>query len=168
MRYAREQNLNGTGPIPVKKIDIAALPIRRGSGYPAPHDAPVAARIRRRLADAAGLTAFGVNHLTLAPGCWSSQRHWHSHEDEFICVLEGEVVLITGAGEELLAAGDCAAFKAGDPNGHHLINRSDRDAIVLEIGNNDAARDRTVYSDIDMASEPGDAFFRHRDGTPYS
>jgi uncharacterized cupin superfamily protein len=151
----------------VKKIDIAALPIRKGSGYPAPHDAPVAERIRRRLGLAGGLTAFGVNHLTLAPGCWSSQRHWHSHEDEFVFIVEGEVVLITNAGEEVLVAGDCAAFKAGDADGHHLINRSDREAVVLEIGASDLARDHTVYSDIDMISEPGDEFFRHRDGTPY-
>jgi uncharacterized cupin superfamily protein len=126
----------------------------------------VAERVRRRLGLAGGLTAFGVNQLTLAPGCWSSQRHWHSHEDEFVCVLSGEVVLITNAGEEVLTAGDCAAFKAGDADGHHLINRSDRDAILLEVGNSEP-RDRTVYSDIDMISEPGDEFFRHRDRTPY-
>jgi len=151
----------------LKKIDIAALPIRRGSAYPAPYDAPVAERVRRRLADAAGLTAFGVNHLTLAPGCWSSQRHWHSHEDEFVFVVQGEVVLITDAGEEMLVAGDCSAFKAGDADGHHLVNRSDRDAILLEVGNNVPTLDRTVYSDIDMISEPRDEFFRHRDGAPY-
>ncbi len=152
----------------MKKIDIAALPVRRGSAYPAPHDAPVAERVRRPLAQSAGLTAFGVNQLTLPPGCWSSQRHWHSHEDEFVFVVEGEVVLITDAGEETLVAGDCAAFRAGDPDGHHLINRSDRDAVLLEVGNNAPTLDRTVYSDIDMISEPADEFFRHRDGTPYA
>ena len=151
----------------MKKIDIAALPVRRGSGYPAPYDAPVASRVRRRLGEAAGLTAFGVNHLTLAPGCWSSQRHWHSHEDELVFVVAGEVVLITDAGEEILVAGDCAAFKAGDADGHHLINRSDRDAVVLEIGNNEPAQDRTVYSDADMVGEAGEEGYRHRDGTSY-
>jgi uncharacterized cupin superfamily protein len=150
----------------MKKIDIAALVVRRGSTYPPPHDAPVAARVRRRLGEAAGLVAFGVNHLTLPPGCWSSQRHWHSHEDEFVVVLSGEVVLITDTGEEILRAGDCAAFKAGDPDGHHLINRSDRDAVLLEVGNNEPERDRTTYADIDMIAEPGDAFYRRRDGTP--
>ena len=149
----------------MKKIDIASAPSRRGSAYPPPHDAPVAARLRRRLGQAGGLTAFGVNHLTLPPGCWSSQRHWHSHEDEFVMVLSGEVVLVTDAGEEILRAGDCAAFKAGDPAGHHLINRSNADAVVLEIGNDAPDRDRTVYSDIDMVAEPGEHGFRHRDGS---
>ena len=151
----------------MKKIDIAAAPTRTGSAYPPPHDAAVAARVRRRLGEAGGLTAFGVNHLTLPPGCWSSQRHWHSHEDEFVMVISGEVVLVTDAGEEILRAGECAAFKAGDGDGHHLINRSDREALLLEVGNDDLRRDRTVYSDIDMVSEPGDGGFRHKDGTPY-
>ncbi len=149
------------------KIDIAAAPVRRGSAYPAPHDAPVAARLRRRLGEAAGLTAFGVNHLTLPPGCWSSQRHWHSHEDEFVVVLFGEVVLVTDAGEEVLRPGDCAAFRAGEANGHHLINRSDQDAIVVEVGNDEPQRDRTVYSDIDMVFDPGEQSYRRRDGTAF-
>jgi len=80
-------------------------------------------------------------------------------------VLSGEVVLVTDAGEEILRAGDCAAFKAGDPAGHHLINRSNADAVVLEIGNDAPDRDRTVYSDIDMVAEPGEHGFRHRDGS---
>ncbi len=151
----------------MKKIDIDALPVRRGSAYPPPHGAPVAARMRRRLGEAGGLTAFGVNHLTLPPGCWSSQRHWHSHEDEFVAVLFGEVVLVTDAGEEVLRAGDCAAFRAGDPDGHHLVNRSGETAVVLEVGNNAPDRDRTVYSDIDMVAEPAEAHFRRRDGSPY-
>lgn len=149
------------------KIEIAAAPVSRGSGYPVPHDAPVAARVRRRLGQAAGLTAFGVNQLTLPPGCWSSQRHWHSHEDEFLVVLVGEVVLVTDTGEEILRAGDCAAFKAGVPDGHHLINRSDQDAVVLEVGNHAPDHDRTVYSDIDMVAEPGEESFRRRDGTVF-
>jgi uncharacterized cupin superfamily protein len=149
----------------MKKIDFAAAPGRRGSGYPAPHDAPCARRFRRRLGQFGGLTTFGVNHLTLPPGAWSSQRHWHSHEEEFVWVLSGEVVLVTNAGEEPLRAGDCAAFPAGDGDGHHLINRSDQDATVLEIGGVDEARDRTVYSDIDMVAEPGEEAFRRRDGS---
>ena len=60
--------------------------------------------------------------------------------------------------------GDCAAFKAGDANGHHLVNRSDRDATVLEVGNSDEARDRTVYSDCDMVAEPGGRYVR-KDGS---
>jgi uncharacterized cupin superfamily protein len=151
----------------MKKIDIEKLPVRRGSGYPAPYDEPVAARERRPLVSAAGLTEFGVNMLTLRPGVWSSQRHWHSHEDEFVFVVSGEIVLVTDGGEEILRAGECAAFRAGDPDGHHLINRSEADAVVLEIGNNDPARDRTVYSDIDMILAPGHDGALHKDGTPY-
>jgi uncharacterized cupin superfamily protein len=150
----------------MKKIDIDAAPRRIGSGYPSPHDAPCAARVRSRLGLAGGLTQFGVNLLRLAPGVWSSQRHWHSHEDEFVWVVEGEVILITDLGEETLRPGDCAAFKAGDPNGHHFVNRTDRDAVLLEVGNSDEARDRTVYSDLDMVAEPGVGYVR-RDGSKF-
>jgi len=151
----------------MKKIDLAALPVRSGSGYPPPYNAPVMARTRKRLGAAAGLTEFGVNLLTLPPGAWSSQRHWHSHDDEFVFVVEGEVILVTDAGEETLVAGDAAGFKAGDPDGHHLVNRSDRDALVLEVGNNDPARDRCVYPDADMVAEPGEDHYRRRNGDAY-
>jgi len=148
------------------KIDFAGATIRTGSNYPAPHDEACRARVRRRLGDAGGLSQFGVNHLTLPPGAWSSQRHWHSHEDEFLWILEGEVVLVTDAGETPLKAGDCAAFPARDANGHHLINRGDVAARLLEIGTRDAT-DRTIYSDIDMVAEPGEDHYRRRDGTAY-
>lgn len=148
----------------MKKIDIDRCEVRHGTGYPPPHDAPCAARFRHRLGAAAGLTQFGVNRLTLKPGVWSSQRHWHTRDEEFVVVLEGEVVLVTEAGEEVLRAGDCAGFKAGDPDGHHIINRSDRDAIVLEIGT-DHADDVCTYPDIDMLADPEG--YKHRDGTPY-
>lgn len=148
----------------MKKIDIAVAPRRVGSGYPPPYDARCAARVRSRLGLAGGLTKFGVNLLRLPPGVWSSQRHWHSHEDEFVWVVEGEVDLITDDGEETLRPGDCAAFKAGEANGHHLVNRSNRDAVVLEVGNSDEARDRTVYSDIDMIADPIAGYVR-RDGS---
>jgi len=108
----------------------------------------------------------GVNLNVIPPDGWSSQRHWHSHEDEFIWVLEGELTLITNTGEEILGAGDCAAFKAGDPDGHHLVNKSGRPTKVLEIGNSDP-KDRCVYSDIDMVAEPGVEPYLHRDGKPY-
>lgn len=148
----------------MKKIDLSALPVRIGSGYPAPYDRPCRQRVRQGLARESGLTRFGVNLLTLEPGVWSSQRHWHTHEDEFVWVLEGEVVLVTDAGEEILRAGDCAAFKAGDPDGHHLINRSDRPARVLEVGNAEM-EDVCAYPDIDLVIDAGGP--RHRDGTPY-
>jgi uncharacterized cupin superfamily protein len=122
--------------------------------------------MRSPLSRSHGLTAFGVNLCTIPPGAWSSQRHWHSHEDEFIWVVEGELTLVTDSGEEILRPGDCAAFKAGEPDGHHLINKTALPAKVLEIGNSDA-RDRCVYSDIDMIAEPGVTGFSHRDGTLY-
>jgi uncharacterized cupin superfamily protein len=149
------------------KIDIAAAPTRFGTAYPAPHDKPCDQRARAQLGDAAGLDQFGVNLLTLQPGVWSAQRHWHSHEDEFVWVVEGEVVLIDDAGETLLRAGDCAGFKAGDPNGHHLVNRSDRVARVLEVGTRNPVQDACDYPDIDMIARPDEDFYRHRDGTPY-
>ncbi|HEY5338433.1 MAG TPA: cupin domain-containing protein [Rhizomicrobium sp.] len=148
------------------KIDIASAEEKRGSGYPAPFDQPCAARLRKRLGDAGSLNDFGVNLLTLAPGVWSSQRHWHSREDEFVYVLAGEVVLVTDAGEEILRTGDCAAFPKGVANGHHLINRSDKPATCLEVGTL-AENDRTDYPDLDMIfNEHVDAYTR-RDGTPY-
>ena len=116
------------------KIDIAAAPTRVGTAYPRPYDAPCLMRFRQRLGDAGGLTDFGVNLLTLKPGVWSSQRHWHVKEDEFVYVVSGEVVLITDAGEQILRANDCAAFPKNDGAGHHLINRADADALLLEVG----------------------------------
>jgi uncharacterized cupin superfamily protein len=151
----------------MKKIDLAAVPERRGSGYPAPFDQPCRARIRRALGDAAGLTQFGVNLLTLPPGAWSSQRHWHSAEDEFVYVLAGEVTLVTDAGEEIVRAGECAGFRADDRNGHHLINRSQADAQILEVGTRAGERDMTDYPDIDMIYPAGSDGFVRRDGTPY-
>lgn len=148
----------------MKKIDLDKAEIRRGSGYPAPFHEVGMDKFRRRLAHAAGLSQFGVNLLTLNPGVWSSQRHWHTHDEEFVFVVEGEVVLVTDAGEEVLRAGDCAGFKAGEADGHHLINRSDKPAKVLEIGT-DHAQDICDYPDLDMkATAEG---YVHRDGTPY-
>src|SRR3954469_9051305 len=150
------------------KIDIATVPVRKGCGYPPPYDAPCAARTRRRLGEAGGLRDFGINLLTLPPGAWSSQRHWHSHEDEFVYVLEGEVVLMTEAGEEVLRRGDAAGFKAGDPNGHSLQNRSGAPAVLLEVGSR-SEDDRCDYPGLDMLTgKPGSgARFVHRDETPY-
>ena len=148
-----------------KRIDPATLQKTVGTFYPPPYDEPCRARERTRLGDPAGLTQFGVNLLRLPPGAWSSQRHWHTGEDEFIHVVSGEVVLVTDAGEEVLRAGDCAGFKANDRDGHHLQNRSGQDAVVLEIGSR-VATSAAHYSDIDMMSMPGGGYI-HRDGTPY-
>ena len=148
------------------KIDIAAVPERKGSGYPSPFDAPCADRIRQRLGDAAGLADFGVNLMRLPPGGWSSQRHWHSDEDEFVHVLQGEVVLIEDGGETVLRAGDCAAFPKNSGNGHHMINRSAAMAVYLEVGTR-SPDDVITCSDVDMMSPSTDGRFLHKDGTPY-
>jgi len=148
------------------KIDIAAVPERKGVGYPAPFAALSAGRIRQRLGDAGGLKDFGVNLMRLPPGNWSAQRHWHSHEDEFVYVLQGEVVLVEDGGETVLRAGDAAAFAKNSGNGHHLINRSDSTAVYLEVGSRQP-EDLTTCSDIDMMSSNADGRFTHKDGTPY-
>lgn len=148
-----------------RKIDLTQAPISAGTHYPPPFDEPCRARHRFRLGDAADLTQFGVNLCTLPPGTWSSQRHWHSREDEMVYVVAGEVTLVTDDGEEILRAGDAAGFKAGEENGHHLQNRSDRDAVVLEIGTR-VAGDIAVYSSIDMKTTAAGAYV-HKDGTPY-
>jgi uncharacterized cupin superfamily protein len=148
------------------KIDPAQAPAAHGTLYPDPYAEPCMARERWRLGDAAGLTDFGVNLLRLGPGVWSSQRHWHEGEDEFVCVLSGEVVLIEDGGETVLKPGDFAGFKAGVPNGHHLVNRSDKDAVVLEVGSRRPEGDAVDYPDIDLRVASGRAYVR-KDGTPY-
>jgi uncharacterized cupin superfamily protein len=149
---------------PKKKIDLAQAPTRRGTLYPPPFDQPCQDRERVRLGLSAGLSQFGVNLLRLPPGQWSSQRHYHSHEDEFIFVVEGEVVLVTDGGEETLRAGDSAGFPRGEPNGHHLQNRSQTTAVILEVGNNDE-QDVCEYPDIDLRANA--VGYVHKDGTPY-
>jgi uncharacterized cupin superfamily protein len=150
----------------MKKLDLGAIPVESGCNYPKPFDAPCLGSSWRRLGEAGGLTTLGVNLSRLAPGAWSSQRHWHTHEDEFVMVLEGELTLVTDAGAETLRAGDCAAFKAGDPDGHHLINNGARDALVLEVGGRDPA-DACDYPDLDMVGAAGSCGYQHRDGAPY-
>ena len=149
------------------KIEIAAVPERKGVGYPQAFAVMSQHRLRQRLGAVGGLTDFGVNLTRLPPGEWSSQRHWHSHEDEFVFLLEGELVLIEGGGETLLRAGDAAAFPKGIGNGHHMINRSGVVAIYLEIGSRRPA-DVTTCSDVDLISSNVDGRFLHKDGTPYA
>ncbi len=130
-------------------LDPSTLPARNASGYPEPFRSRVLPREKRALGDALGLTKIGVNLTTLLPGKQSSVRHSHTHEDEMVFILEGEVVLRTDGGEQILGAGTCAAFPAGDPDAHHLVNRSDRPARYLEISNRDAA-DIAIYPDDDL------------------
>jgi uncharacterized cupin superfamily protein len=146
-----------------KKIDASRVPTVVGTSYPAPYDEPCKRRERKRLGEAAGLEQFGVNLLRLPPGEWSSQRHWHTAEEEYVFVVSGEVVLVTDDGEEVLRGGDSAGFATNQANGHHLQNRSDQEAVLLEIGTR-RDEDAVFYPDIDMISPPGSSTFRRRDG----
>lgn len=150
------------------KIDLASLPVRTGSIYPAPYAAQMAGRSSLRLGQAGGLTQFGVNLVTLEPGARSSMRHWHRHEDEFVMVTEGALVLVEDAGDTPMGPGDCAAFPAGVANGHCLVNRSDTLARFLVVGTK-APREEATYSDIDLkvTLADGGATFTRKDGTPY-
>jgi uncharacterized cupin superfamily protein len=148
------------------KLDLASIPEISRTGYPAPYAGAVAGRHYRRLAEPAGLTDFGVNLCRLEPGAWSSQRHWHSQEDEFVMMVAGEAVLVTDAGETVMRPGDCAAFPAGLEDAHHLVNRSDADAVFLVVGT-DKVEDACTYPDIDMHLPRGDGVFTRKDGTPW-
>ena len=149
------------------KIEISAAPVRTGTSYPSPHDVPCRDRHRARLGDAGGLTDFGVNLLTLKPGVWSSQRHWHRLEDEFVYIVSGEVVLVTDKGETVMRAGDCAGFRAGGAS-HHLENRSDEPCVYLEIGDRTPG-DSAAYPADDLRAELVDGVwvYSRKDGTPY-
>ena len=150
------------------KIDLAKVPVKTGSIYPEPYKEMMAGRSSLRLGEAGGLTQFGVNLVILAPGARSSLRHWHRNEDEFVMVTEGECVLVQDAGETLMLPGDCAAFPAGDPDGHCFINRSNAEARFLVVGTK-APSEVATYSDVDMvvAMEGGSARFTYKDGTPW-
>jgi uncharacterized cupin superfamily protein len=143
---------------------------RVGSNYPEPFRARVKDRVKRALGDLFGLDQFGVNLTELPPGAVSALRHWHSHEDEFVYILEGEATLITEAGEEVLRPGDCVGFKANTADGHNLVNRSARPVRYLEVGSRRIEVDRVVYPDDDLETRPdGEPRRRmvHKDGTPY-
>ena len=130
-------------------LDPMSLEPRIGSGYPEPYRSRCLPREKRALGDALGLKKIGINHTTLPPGKESSMRHWHTHEEEFVFVLSGEVVLRTDAGEQLLTAGMCAGFPLGTQDGHCLINRGSQPAVYLEISNRDP-NDGAHYSDEDL------------------
>jgi uncharacterized cupin superfamily protein len=150
------------------KIEISKAVVRTKGVYPSPHRSVTDGREKAALGNVAGLTQFGVNLTLLKPGAASALRHWHEQEDEFIYLLEGELVLIEDDGEIVLKPGDCAGFKAGVSNGHQLVNRSQRDARYLEIGTR-AATERAHYPDVDLVMErdqQGMRFLR-RSGEPY-
>ena len=151
------------------KIDIANVPVDTRTGYPKPFDRVVIGRERRRLGNAVGLDQFGVNLTTLKPGAASALRHWHEKEDEFVYILEGEVMLIEDGGECVLKPGDAAGFKANNRNGHQLVNRGSRDAVYLEIGTR-SEHERVDYPGVDLMVVRDDKGMRytHKNGEPYS
>ncbi len=156
------------GERPPQVLDPTSVSPREGSAYRHPFTAELAGRVKRALGDALGLGNFGVNLAHLKPGAWSSPRHWHSHEDEFVYVVEGEVTLVTEDGEQVLAAGQAAGFPAGRADGHHLINKGTAPAIYLEVGDRNA-EDVCTYPDIDLhlGPTPDGRMFTTKKGAPY-
>ena len=150
------------------KIEIAKATVRTKGVYPQPYSGVTDGREKAALGNVAGLTQFGVNLTRLKPGAASALRHWHENEDEFVYVLEGEIALIEDGGETVLKPGDCAGFKAAITNGHHLVNKSQRDALYLEIGTR-GARERVRYPDADLVMERDERGLRflHKSGEPY-
>jgi len=151
------------------KIDIAKLPVDTRTGYPPPFDRVVTGRSRKRLGNAVGLDQFGVNLTMLKPGASSALRHWHEKEDELVYMLEGEVVLIEDGGETVLKPGDAAGFKANTANGHHLVNRTNREVVYLEIGTR-SKHERAHYPDVDMmvVRDDNGTRYTHKNGDPYT
>lgn len=151
------------------KLDLSQVPVKTGSIYPEPYASMMRGRSSLRLGDAGGLTQFGVNLVTLEPGALSSLRHWHRAEDEFVMILSGECVMVTDAGETPMRAGDCAAFPANSPDGHHFINRSSAPMTFLVAGSK-SRHEVATYSDVDMVVEikDGAARFTHKDGTDWT
>jgi uncharacterized cupin superfamily protein len=146
------------------KLDLSSIPSVNVTGYPPPHAEQVAGRHYRRLAPAADISDFGASHVTLRPGAWSSQRHWHEDEDELVVMLSGEAVLIDDNGRTPMKAGDIATFPKGDGNGHHLVNESDADCVFVAIGRPPVGD--CHYPGIDMAYSAATGFTR-KDGSPF-
>ena len=147
------------------KLDLETIPQTNATGYPPVYAGEISERWYRRLAPASGLSDFGVSHVTLKPGAWSAQRHWHVGEDEFVVMISGEAVLIDDSGETAMQAGDCAAFPKNDGNGHCLINRSDGDCVFIAVGK-PAATD-CHYPDIDMHLFAENGFQTRKDGSGF-
>lgn len=149
-------------------LNPAQVPADIGSRYPEPFKSRVSARRKQRLGNALGLRNFGVNLTTIPPGAVSALRHWHSHEDEFIYIVSGELTVVTNEGEQRLTPGMCAGFPAGKADGHCLVNRTGKDAVYLEVGDR-RPEDAVTYPDDDIAGRatPQGRRFSRKDGTPY-
>jgi uncharacterized cupin superfamily protein len=146
------------------KIDIDAIEPKTGSDYPPPYNLAVQDRQFRSLSKASGIADFEANHVILSPGTWSSQRHWHEGEDEFLVMVSGTATLVDDDGETTLKAGDCATFPKMDGNGHHLIGGPEGCSFVV-IGI--AERSLCHYPDIDLLYDAATDRQLHKDGTPY-
>lgn len=149
-------------------LDPATVPEHRGSGYPEPFRSRMGDRAKRKLGDACGLTRFGVNLVTLGPGGQSALRHWHTLEDEFVYILDGEVVLVTNGGEQVLTRGMCAGYPAGRRDAHHFVNRGTAPATYLEVGNR-IDGDNAFYPDDDLVwvEDENGVYTAHKDGRRY-
>ncbi|HEX7782450.1 MAG TPA: cupin domain-containing protein [Sphingobium sp.] len=147
------------------KIDLDAIPQNNRTGYPPVYAGEVQERWVRRMTPVLGLTDFGVSHVTLKPGAWSSQRHWHAEEDEFVVMLEGEAVLIDDHGRTPMRPGDMAVFPKNDSNGHHLVNESDAECMFVAIGR--TTKGDCHYPDIDLRVFAGNPAFLRKDGTRF-
>lgn len=146
------------------------MPARTTTIYPEPFKSSTEGRAKRALGNTFGLDQFGVNLTELAPGAATALRHWHTAEDEFVYILEGEATLVTEAGEETIGPGDCVGFKAGVADGHCIVNRSDAPVRLLEVGSRRLEEDHAEYPGLDLKVEPdgkGGRRFVHADGTPY-
>ena len=148
------------------KIDLEAIEQTNRTTYPMPFAAEMGRRHFRRLGPAAGLTDIGISHVVLEPGGVSSQRHWHEGVDEFVVILEGEAVLIEEEGKTILRAGDCAAFPKDVANGHHLVNRGQRNCVFLAIDGRLSEGD-CHYPDVDLHWDNSSGRYTRKDGSPY-
>ena len=146
------------------KLDLDTIPQTNATGYPPEYAKAVEGRWYRRLGPASGLSEYGVSHVTLKPGAWSSQRHWHEAEDEFVVMLSGEAVLVDDSGEHKMLPGDCASFPMGDGNGHVLQNRSNTECVFIAVGRKGDGD--CHYPDIDMHL-PGGQGFTRKDGSAF-
>lgn len=149
------------------KVDLSLVPVKTGSSYPGNLSAQMDGRTQRAVGKAGGMTQFGANIVTLAAGALSSLRHWHEKQDEFLIVLSGELTLIDDTGETVLTQGDCAAFPAGDANGHHIVNKSGAEGSFFVVGTH-TTTEVAHYCDVDMKVQVADGTFAftRRDGTP--
>jgi uncharacterized cupin superfamily protein len=155
-------------PPPVAIVAAEAPPRAKPSNYPEPFYSRMTERQKRPLGDLFGLANFGVNLTRIAPGGVSALRHAHTKQDEFVYILEGHPILVTGAGRTLLEPGMCAGFRAGTGDAHHLVNETARDVVYLEVGDRTPG-DVATYPDDDLAAALVDGKWRftHKDGTPY-